>query len=65
MTAEPDSVEPQSFMRTLGGWVLYPGEVVCRWLRVEDEESKALLRMFVNLTVYGKLALLAAWPFIH
>ena len=37
---------------------LLPGEFVCRWLGVTDKESKMLLRLFVNLTVYGKIAVL-------
>ncbi len=36
--------------------LLLPGELACRWLKVKDEESKMLLRLFVNLTVYGKVS---------
>ena len=36
---------------------LLPGERVCDWLDVRDADSRVLLRMFVNLTVYGKVAL--------
>lgn len=34
---------------------LLPGELVCNWLNVQDKESRMLLRMFVNLSVYGKI----------
>jgi hypothetical protein len=32
------------------------GEFVARLLRIEGENSRFLLRMFINLAVYGKLA---------
>ncbi|MEM1198495.1 MAG: hypothetical protein AAGI06_04225 [Pseudomonadota bacterium] len=35
--------------------VLLPGEYVCNWLGVEDPDSRMLLRMFVNLSIYGKI----------
>jgi hypothetical protein len=37
---------------------LLPGELVARKLNVTDPESKMLLRLFVNLTVYGKVAVI-------
>ena len=38
-------------------YFLWPGERFCNWLDVRDQDSRMLLRMFVNLTVYGKVAL--------
>ncbi|NJM35951.1 MAG: hypothetical protein HC850_16095 [Rhodomicrobium sp.] len=37
---------------------LLPGDLVCDWLGIKDGESRFLLRMFVNLSVYGKIAIL-------
>ena len=37
-------------------WLLKPGEYVCDWLQVEDPDSRLLLRLFVNLSIYAKLA---------
>ena len=37
---------------------LLPGELVCDWLSIEDPDSRLLLRLFVNLSVYGKVAVL-------
>ena len=36
---------------------LWPGEHFCNWLDVRDPDSRLLLRMFVNLSIYGKIAL--------
>ena len=43
---------------------LLPGDMVCDWLKIRDEESRFLLRLFVNLAVYAKLAVLAILPFV-
>ena len=37
---------------------LLPDELVCDWLSIEDPDSRLLLRLFVNLSVYGKVAVL-------
>jgi hypothetical protein len=37
-------------------WILKPGEYVCDWLQVHDPDSRLLLRLFVNLSIYAKLA---------
>ena len=39
---------------------LWPGDAVCNLFGVEDEDSRMLLRMFVNLSVYGKISVLIA-----
>ena len=36
---------------------LWPGDRFCDWLDVREPDSRMLLRMFINLTVYGKVAL--------
>ena len=36
---------------------LWPGDRFCNWLNVRDQDSRMLLRMFVNLTVDSKVAL--------
>ncbi len=38
-------------------YVLWPGDRFCDWLEVCDPDSRMLLRMFINLTIYGKVAL--------
>ncbi|MGI9409023.1 MAG: hypothetical protein ACR2OV_03040 [Hyphomicrobiaceae bacterium] len=43
----------------MAAYVLMPGEIVCAALGVKEPDSRFLLRMFVNLTVYAKLSLLA------
>lgn len=43
---------------------LWPGEFVSRALHVDDADSRMLLRMFVNLTVYSKIAILCFLPFV-
>ena len=43
---------------------LLPGQLFCDWLKVPDEESAFLLRVFVNLSIYGKVAILTMLPFI-
>ncbi len=40
--------------------LVWPGEFVARLLGIEDEDSRFLLRMFINLSVYGKVAVIAA-----
>ncbi len=37
---------------------LAPGNLFCDLVGVEDQDSRFLLRMFVNLTVYGKAAVI-------
>ena len=36
---------------------IWPGDRFCDFLDIRDPDSRLLLRMFVNLTVYGKVAL--------
>ena len=38
-------------------YFLWPGDRFCDWLDVREPDSRMLLRMFINLTVYGKVAL--------
>lgn len=37
---------------------LAPGNLFCDLVGVQDQDSRFLLRMFVNLTVYGKAAVI-------
>ncbi|MEM8936821.1 MAG: hypothetical protein AAGC77_10480 [Pseudomonadota bacterium] len=53
-----------SVVTVMGKTLLFPGEYVCDRLGIEDQDSRYLLRMFVNLTVYGKVALLILLPFV-
>ena len=39
---------------------LWPGDAVCNLFKIDDPDSRMLLRMFVNLTVYGKVGVLIA-----
>lgn len=54
-----------SFGARVAAVMLWPGNWVCDRLGVEEGESRFLLRMFVNLTVYGKVAVILLWPFLH
>lgn len=45
-------------------WLLLPGEYVCDWLGVKDPDSRMLLRMFVNLSIYGKIGGTVAFWFL-
>ena len=45
-------------------WLLKPGEIVCNWFGVEDPDSRILLRMFVNLTLYSKIGGSIAFMFL-
>ena len=45
-------------------WVLMPGEYVCNWLGIEDPDSRMLLRMFVNLSIYAKIGGSVAFWFL-
>ena len=40
--------------------VLWPGEKVCDLIRIEEPESRLLLRIFINLTIYAKAAVIIA-----
>jgi len=42
-------------------WLIKPGDIVCDWLKVEDADSRGLLRLFVNLTLYAKIAVAIAF----
>ncbi len=55
--------EPETEDKTLP-WLLLPGEYVCNWLGVEDPDSRMLLRMFVNLSIYGKIGGSVAFWFL-
>lgn len=35
---------------------LWPGEAACNALSIEDADSRLVFRMFINLTVYAKVA---------
>lgn len=52
---DPGAPKKSWLHRSMRLFVL-PGEVVCNWLKVHDHDSRMLLRMFVNLAVYGKIA---------
>ncbi len=45
-------------------WLLKPGEIVCNWFEVEDPDSRFLLRLFVNLTIYSKIGGSIAFMFL-
>ncbi len=45
-------------------WILKPGEIVCNWFGVEDPDSRFLLRLFVNLTIYSKIGGSIAFMFL-
>lgn len=53
----------RSLRERAGLLFLLPGDLVCDWLGVKDGESRFLLRMFVNLGVYGKIAILLTLAF--
>ena len=45
-------------------WILKPGEVVCDWFGVSDPDSRMLLRLFINLTIYSKIGASIAFMFL-
>ncbi|MDD9908161.1 MAG: hypothetical protein OXR62_00560 [Ahrensia sp.] len=49
-----------SIPQKLAELFLWPGDAVCNLFNVEDPDSRMLLRMFVNLSVYGKVSVLIA-----
>lgn len=54
----------QGFADRMGKLFLLPGDLVCDWLGVGDRDSRFLLRMFVNLSVYGHVAVMLVFPFV-
>ncbi len=50
----------KTLSQTLTDAFLWPGETVCNFLNVEDPDSRMLFRIFVNLSVYGKITLFIA-----
>ncbi|NND50134.1 MAG: hypothetical protein HKN60_07765 [Rhizobiales bacterium] len=42
-------------------WLIKPGDLVCDWLKVKDADSRGLLRLFVNLTLYAKISVAIAF----
>lgn len=48
----------------IASFILLPGQLFCDWLDIQDRESVILLRMFINLSIYGKLAILLMLPFL-
>ncbi len=54
---------PSDKSRSIGAWVariLNPGEVVSDLLGARKSDDRTVLRMFVNLGVYSKVAVLIA-----
>ena len=43
------------------GWLIKPGDLICDWLKVEDADSRGLLRLFANLTLYAKISVAIAF----
>jgi hypothetical protein len=41
-------------------WLLKPGDLVADWCGVHSADGRGLLRLLVNLTLYGKLVALLA-----
>ena len=58
MENEPITAYSQGKAKEKSKILLAPGELVCDWLKVKDHDSRMLLRMFVNLSVYGKIAVI-------
>ena len=46
---------PPPIAQRLAELFLWPGEAVCNLLEVNDQDSRMLLRLFVNTSVYGKI----------
>lgn len=63
MSLQTESATPGVFKK-MGNAFLFPGEYVCDRLNIKDQDSRYLLRMFINLTVYGKIAVLIIMPFV-
>lgn len=48
----------------IASFILLPGQLFCDWFNIQDEESVILLRIFINLSIYGKVAILMMLPFL-
>lgn len=44
----------------VAAFILTPGDKVCDMLKFEGDDSRLILRMFVNLTIFSKLGVLIA-----
>ncbi len=42
-------------MNAIGNLILKPGDIVCDWLSIHEEDSRMLFRLFINLTIYAKI----------
>jgi hypothetical protein len=45
----------------LSNIILMPGDFICRLFKVQNPEKHALLRIYINLFIYAKIAIL--WVF--
>ena len=54
----------QTSMNSIANALLWPGDVAAGALNITDPDGRMLFRMFVNVSVYGKLAVLVALMFI-
>ena len=46
-----------SLVERIGRIILWPGEAACNALSIEDEDSRAIFRMFVNTSIYAKVSI--------
>ena len=37
--------------------ILWPGDAACNALAIQDEDSRAIFRMFVNTSIYAKMGM--------
>lgn len=63
-----DTIQAQGNAAGIGDRILcallYPGTLACDLFGVRDPDGRMILRMFVNLSVYSKLAVLIAFLMI-
>ena len=43
--------------------ILWPGDVLCKLFNVKTKPNQDLLRIYINLFIYTKIAIL--WVFFH
>ena len=59
--APPSAPAVETATPRWASWVIKPGDLICDWLKVEDADSRGLVRLFANLTLYTKISVAIAF----
>ena len=52
------------YAKKAGEILILPGNLVCDWFNIEQGEGRMLLRLFINLVIYCKIAVAFAFLLI-